>query len=118
MYLALVTFLTAGINVLGKILGFTIPLVDPALAVLGFAMLVSTIYEYNKFQFKSLLDLALLVIITAGLAFVAISPSIVPQASLLVQIYSGFTYMIGGLVVGGIVSIGVGLVNLKAKVKL
>jgi hypothetical protein len=118
MYLALVTFLAAGINVLGKILGFTIPMLDPALAMLGFVMLVATIYIYNKFEFKSLLDLALLVIITAGLAFVAISPAIVPQASLLMQIYSGFGYLMGGLVVGGIVSIGIGLVNLKAKVKL
>lgn len=115
VWLVTATLLLTGINVLLNVFAMAQPMLDGIVLLLGFASLLGLIYAYNEFKFKSLLDLTLLVVLIAGLAFLAMSGVVQTPSTnmLLTSIWNGFMSLITGLIVGGVIAIPIGLLRLK-----
>lgn len=115
MYVTFAIFGVAGINAVLKVLNIAYPLIDYILVLLGFFGFFAIVYGINEFKFRSLLDLALLNVIVVALAYISISSGALVNTSLGVvsQIYSGFSPLLTGLVIAGVITILIGMVNLK-----
>jgi hypothetical protein len=113
MYVSFAIFGVAGINALLKVLNVSYPLIDEMLVLLGFFGFLALVYGINKFKFRSLLDLTLLSVIVGILGFISSGALVSSSWGLVSQIYSGFAPLLTGLVIAGVITILVGMVNLK-----
>ena len=114
-WVSLGLLILSGINVLIRVANQTFPILDYVLIAAGFFGILLMTYGMNEFRFKSLLDLVLFAVLIGVLGYLAILglPEAVMSAPLIYQIFQGFAPLMAGLVVGGIVTIIVGLVRIK-----
>lgn len=116
MYLTMAIFGVGGINILLRILNIAYPMLDTVLVFLGFFGLLVIAYGVNnKFQFKSKMDLLLWAGIVAMVVFIGSfgGQYISATPPLIQSIYQGLLPLIYGFVVAGLISVVVGIVNLR-----
>lgn len=114
-WISLALLVLSGINAMIRVAGQAFAILDYVLIAAGFFGILAMTYGMNEFKFKSLLDLVLFAVLIGVLGYIAALglPEAVASAPLIYQIFQGFAPLMTGLVVGGIVTILVGLVRLK-----
>lgn len=116
MYFVLTTLTLTGLNVLLMILNIPFALLGSIIAVMAFIGIVGVTYAYNKFKFRSLLDLTLYSVIIAIFGLLGTSMTVLLQTEtpFLMQIINGFQPLMTSVIIGGFVSAVIGMVNLKS----
>jgi len=115
MYFVMAILGLTGLNVLLKVFSIAYPVLDYIVVVAGFFVFLAIVWEINQFQFRSLLDLALLSIIIGMLAWLGMGAGAwIPASAVLIsQIFNGFLPLITGVIISGIITVLIGLVRLK-----
>lgn len=116
MYFVLTILTLTGLNVLLMILNIPFALLGTIISVLAFFGIIGVTYGYNKFKFRSLLDLTLYCVIIAIFGLLGTSTTVLLQTEtpFLMQIIKGFQPLMTSVVLGGFVSAVIGMINLKS----
>ena len=118
-YVPWVVFATLGIvaiDILLKLAGTASTItafIDYIAAFLGFADLLLTVFMYNEFKFKSMLDLGILTFIIVAIGIILGTSVSLVQFGFIGTVFAGFIPLLAGVFVGGIITIPVGLLRLK-----
>jgi len=121
-WVVFIALITTAIDILMRLLGYTpstatiLTFIEGITLVVGFIGFVLLIYKINEFKFKTMLNLGIFALVILSL-IVANFLLVPPMIGIVSAVYSGFSPLMTGFIVGGIISIVMGLTRLESTMK-